>query len=165
MKIGVLSDTHGTLPKAVFKHFKDCDVIWHAGDIGSMEVATQLTAFKPLIAVHGNIDGRVIREQYPRNQCFTCEGVQVLMTHIAGQPPSYTSRVRSMIKKYNPTLLVCGHTHILHIARDERGLIYLNPGAVGHYGIHLVRTLVRFTIEQGRLCDMVTIEIGKKPIA
>ena len=57
MKIGLLSDTHGWLDKQVFSHFEDCDEIWHAGDIGSIDVIERLAALKPLRAVYGNIDG------------------------------------------------------------------------------------------------------------
>ena len=40
-KVGLLSDTHGFLDKRIFKHFESCDEVWHAGDIGTQEVASQ----------------------------------------------------------------------------------------------------------------------------
>ena len=55
-KIGVLSDTHGHLPKEVYEFFKDVDLIIHAGDIGSVDVLNELQAFKKTVAVYGNID-------------------------------------------------------------------------------------------------------------
>ena len=54
MKIGILSDTHGYLDDKIFDYFKDCDEIWHAGDIGDIAVTDKIKAFKKLRAVHGN---------------------------------------------------------------------------------------------------------------
>ena len=57
-RIGLLSDTHGYWDKRYLKYFENCDEIWHAGDIGSLEVAERLADFRPLRAVYGNIDGQ-----------------------------------------------------------------------------------------------------------
>src|SRR5690606_8839020 len=67
IKIGLLSDTHGYLDPKVFDYFGACDEIWHVGDIGSSEVATALENFKPIKAVYGNIDDRVLRAKYPED--------------------------------------------------------------------------------------------------
>ncbi|MEQ8573462.1 MAG: metallophosphoesterase family protein, partial [Fulvivirga sp.] len=61
MKIGLISDTHGHLDAKVFEYFAACDEIWHAGDIGTLEVLEKLEKFKPTRAVFGNIDGHTIR--------------------------------------------------------------------------------------------------------
>src|SRR5210317_1958562 len=110
MKIGLLSDTHSFLDEQVFKYFKDVDEIWHAGDIGNIEVADQLEAYKPFRAVYGNIDGDKLRVRYPEDQIFTMEGISVWMTHIGGYPPRYNSRTKHAIIKYNPRLFICGHS-------------------------------------------------------
>ncbi len=65
IKIGLLSDTHGFLDEHIFKHFEQCDEIWHAGDFGSAELADKLKMFKPLKGVYGNIDGNDIRSEFP----------------------------------------------------------------------------------------------------
>src|SRR5690606_24719089 len=98
MKIGLISDTHGWLDLTIFDHFRLCDEIWHAGDIGTLEVAQQLEAFKPLRAVYGNIDGKEIRSIYPENQIFVCEGLHVWITHIGGRPPTYTPSILKSFK-------------------------------------------------------------------
>ena len=162
MKIGVLSDTHGTLSDSVFTHFKDCDEIWHAGDIGSLEVVEQLKTFKPLKAVYGNIDDQAIKSQYPKVQCFTCEDLQICIIHIAGRPLIYNEDVHKILQNNKPDILVCGHTHILKIVRDPRGFLYLNPGAIGTYGIHPISTLVRFEIHDKKISNMEVIEVGKR---
>ena len=93
MKIGLLSDTHSVLHPKVFEHFKNCDEIWHAGDIGTVEVIDQLSAFKPLRAVYGNIDNHKIRAICPKDLRFECEGVKVWITHIGGYPYKYTKNI------------------------------------------------------------------------
>ena len=87
--IGLISDTHGYLDDSVFKHFENCDEIWHAGDFGTIELAEKLKAFKPLRGVYGNIDNHVIRATWPKVNTFLCEGMKVSMTHIAGKPYKY----------------------------------------------------------------------------
>lgn len=158
MKIGLLSDTHSYLDPQIFHHFAACDQIWHAGDIGSMEIIDRLEAFKPLKIVYGNIDGADIRRRCQEDLFFTCEGMRVLLTHIAGKPPTFTPRMRALLQRQEPDLLVCGHSHILRVSKHH-GLYYLNPGAAGRYGMHTVRTLVRFDINHGKLSNMEVIEL------
>ncbi len=164
MKIGLLADTHGWLDDRVFHYFKDCDELWHAGDIGTLEVATKLAAFKPFRAVHGNIDGQDIRISYAQDQHFVCEGLKVWMTHIGGKPPFYTPTVLTALQQKIPDIFVCGHSHILRVMRDPKHppLLYLNPGAAGMYGFHQVRTLLRFTLQDKRISHMQAIELGKR---
>ncbi len=96
-RIGILSDTHGHWDERYLKYFADCDEIWHAGDIGSTELAEQLAAFRPLRAVYGNIDGQELRHMYPLINRFTVEGVDVLMKHIGGYPGKYDPSVRGLL--------------------------------------------------------------------
>lgn len=145
-------------------YLKDCDELWHAGDIGRIEMATQLATFKPLRAVYGNIDGQTIRQAYPPNLYFTCEGLRVWMTHIGGKPPHYTPTVLNTLKQKTPDIFVCGHTHILRVMRDPQrpSLLYLNPGAAGKEGFHHVRTLLRFEINEKKISHMKAITLGKR---
>ena len=169
MKIGLLSDTHGWLDPTIFTYFSSCDEIWHAGDIGTLEVIQQLADFKPVKAVYGNIDGKEIRAIYPENQFFTCEGLDVWITHIGGRPPTYTPKVLEHFKQRTPDLFVCGHSHILQVMHDQLHppVLYLNPGAAGRYGFHQVRTLLRFEIQESKISHMQAIELGPRsqPIA
>jgi putative phosphoesterase len=162
MKIGIISDTHGYLDPQVFQYFEACDEIWHAGDIGDMRVMEKLAAFKPLRAVHGNIDGPEIRRHYPQDQLFDCDGMRVWITHIAGLPPRYTPAILAKLQQTSFDLLVCGHSHILRVLRDKQHppLLYINPGAAGRHGIHHVRTILRLEIEAGKLANMEAIELG-----
>ncbi|MEM7361717.1 MAG: metallophosphoesterase family protein [Bacteroidota bacterium] len=159
MKIGLLSDTHGSLDEKVFHHFDECDEIWHAGDVGDLAIIKALEDFKPLKAVHGNIDGQEVRQYCPEDLHFTCEGVSIFLTHIASKPPFFTPRVRSILQDKKPDVLVCGHTHILRVVK-HKDIWYLNPGACGYFGFHTVRTLLRFEVSEGELRHMEVIELG-----
>ncbi len=161
-KIGLLSDTHSYLHPKIFNHFKDCDEIWHAGDIGSLEVIDALSAFKPLRAVYGNIDNHKIRTVCPLHQRFFCEGVDVWITHIGGYPNRYTQEVRGELKVNSPKLFICGHSHILRVMYDKKfDLLHMNPGAAGKYGIHKVITMLRFTLDKGEIKNLEVIELPR----
>jgi uncharacterized protein len=164
MKIGLLSDTHSYLDPLVVKHFAGCDEIWHAGDIGSMELANELEGFKPLRAVHGNIDDKAIQHRYPEDLWFTCESLTVWMTHIGGSPPHYNPRIKKILRERIPDIFICGHSHILRIRRDStfNNMLYLNPGAAGNHGLHHMKTIVRFEILDKAVKNMEVIELGKR---
>ncbi|MAX79426.1 MAG: YfcE family phosphodiesterase [Crocinitomicaceae bacterium] len=163
VKIGLISDTHGFLDQRVFHHFKDVDEIWHAGDIGDIAVTDKLEAFKPLRAVYGNIDNHVIRVTHPLHQRFTIENTDVWITHIGGYPNRYAPPVREEIYNNPPDLFICGHSHILKVMYDKDiNCLHMNPGAAGNHGFQKVRTLIRFTIDNGEFKDVEVIELGPK---
>lgn len=162
-RIGILSDTHAYWDEKCLKYFENCDEIWHIGDIGSMDVADKLAAFRPLRAVYGNIDGQDIRMRFPQVNRFTYEGVDVLMKHIGGYPGNYDASIRGTLFVNPPKLFLSGHSHILKVKYDKTlGLLHINPGAAGLYGFHKVRTLVRMEIEQGTFKDLEVIELADK---
>ncbi len=162
MRIGLLSDTHGFLDPAILNYLADCDEVWHAGDFGP-DVLEPLQAFKPLRGVYGNIDGDEIRNQYPRDLSWECEGLRVYMTHIGGYPGAYERRIQPELDARRPGLFICGHSHILKVVRDPaRSLIHLNPGACGRQGWHQMRTILRFTVLDGKLGKMDAVELGPR---
>lgn len=163
-KIGILSDTHGYWDDRYLQHFETCDEIWHAGDIGTMEVADRLAAFRPLRAVHGNIDGADIRRQYPELLRWKCEEVDVLMKHIGGYPGRYDATIARRLYANPPQLFITGHSHILKIKYDPTlNLLHINPGAAGTYGWQPERTLVRLTVDGSRMtdCEVITLKAKK----
>ena len=161
-KIGLLSDTHGFLDDAVFKHFDECDEIWHAGDFGS-DVAERLAAFKPLKGVYGNIDGKEIRAEYPEHLRFNCEKVDVWMTHIGRYPGKYAPNIKREIYTKPPMLFITGHSHILKVMFDPKiNCLHINPGAAGNSGWHKVKTLIRFCISDEKIHTLEAIEIGNR---
>ena len=162
-RIGLLSDTHGVWDEKFENYFAPCDEIWHAGDIGSLELANRFEAMKPFRAVYGNIDDYSTRIVYPQTLRFTLEDVEVLMTHIGGYPGRYDPSIRSQLYTHPPKLFIAGHSHILKVIYDEKlKCLHMNPGAAGKYGFHRVRTLLRFVLDEGNIRDLEVIEIGKQ---
>ena len=162
-RIGLLSDTHGYLDENIFKYFKECDEIWHAGDFGTVAVADELAAFKPLRGVYGNIDGGKLRVMFPETLRFECEKMNVMITHIGGRPYVYPPAVSVLLREKAPDIFICGHSHILRVQYDKRlRMLYLNPGAAGKSGFHKVKTLLRFTVNGEKLQDMEAIELGPR---
>ena len=164
MEIGLISDTHGYLDPRVFRLFENCDEVWHAGDFGD-EVADELKKRFPVFrGVHGNIDDESIQHEFPLDLRFQCEGVDVWITHIAGYPGRYDRRVRELLESHPPEVLICGHSHILHIEKDSRfnEMQFINPGAAGHHGFHLQRTLLKFQVADGQLTRIRLIELGPR---
>lgn len=162
-RIGLLSDTHGYIDNKVFEYFKECDEIWHAGDIGTVALADRFEEFKPFKAVYGNIDGTDLRVRYPLDLRFKCEGVDVWMTHIGGYPNRYSKRIRPLMRMNPPKIFITGHSHILKVMPDHKfNLLHINPGACGNHGFHQVKTIVRFTIDGEDIRDMEAIELGKR---
>lgn len=162
-RIGIMSDTHGYLDPKVFEYFKDVDEIWHAGDIGSVEVIEQLEAFKTVRGVYGNIDDANLRMHWPKEQVFMCENVKVAMTHIAGKPHGYKKEGYHFIQKEKPKLFVCGHSHILIVQFDKHlNTLWINPGACGYKGFHKVKTLIRLVIDKENIKDLEVIELGAR---
>lgn len=158
-KIGLLSDTHGTFDETLRHFFRDVDEIWHAGDIGTLGLADEIAAFKPLRAVWGNIDGGDMRRAFKQFESFESEGARVLMTHIGGYPKRYAPQAIEQILRVRPTIFVAGHSHILKVIFDQQhNLLHINPGAAGNYGIHKVRSAVRFDIVDGKPTNM---EVGE----
>lgn len=161
MTILLLSDTHSYLDPQIAAYAKDCDEIWHAGDIGDPAVADQLAALKPLRAVYGNIDAPAIRHCYPEVLEWTCEGLRICMTHIANYPGKYPKRIRTLLDAKQPDVFICGHSHILKVMRDpKRGHWHLNPGACGRHGFHRMKTLLRLQIKKGKLINLAVVELG-----
>ena len=164
-RIGILSDTHCTLIPQLFDFFKDVDELWHAGDIGNIKTADALAQFKPLRAVHGNIDDHVVRMQYPEDLFFHIEDVDVYMTHIGGYPGHYMSVVRDILEKEKPDLYICGHSHILKVMYDKQlNLLHINPGAAGNSGFHNKVTLVRMVIDGKTFKDMEIFELDRNKL-
>lgn len=159
-RIGLLSDTHNYWDEKYVKYFANCDEIWHAGDIGSMELARRFDLFKPFRAVYGNIDDYKVRATFPEILRFTMEDVDVLMTHIGGYPGKYDPKIRKIMQIDAPKLFISGHSHILKVMFDKTfNCLHINPGAAGKYGFHNVRTLVCFTLDNGNISDLNVIEL------
>jgi uncharacterized protein len=164
-RIGIISDTHGFLDEAVFRHFANCDEIWHAGDFGNIDLATRVAASGSVIVrgVYGNIDGMEIRSEFPEQIVFYCEEVKVMMRHIGGSPPKYNPETRKELTIHQPQLFISGHSHILKVMYDDKiNCLHINPGAAGKQGWHKVRTIIRLVIDGKNMRDCEVVELGKR---
>ena len=162
-KILLLSDTHGYLDDKILKYVKQADEVWHAGDIGDLNVTDEINKLKPIKAVYGNIDDAKTRVEFPENNRFFCENVDVWITHIGGYPGHYDVKIREAIRKNPPQLFISGHSHILKVMPDKKlNLLHMNPGAVGKHGFHKIRTMLRFKIDGDAITDLEVIEFNKR---
>ncbi|MDA3779615.1 MAG: metallophosphoesterase family protein [Bacteroidales bacterium] len=161
-RIGLLSDTHGYIDDKILSFFKNCDEIWHAGDIGNIAIANKLSEITKFRAVYGNIDGTEVRTVFKKDERFNCEDINVWITHIGGYPKRYDTMVRERIRNNPPDIFISGHSHILKVINDkELDLLHINPGAAGNSGMHQVRTVVRFVVDGKNIKDMEVLEIKR----
>lgn len=145
------------------EYASQADEVWHAGDIGDLKVTDEISKLTRLRAVYGNIDGTEARKEFPLNNRFQIEGVEVWITHIGGYPGKYSPAVREEIIKNPPKIFISGHSHILKVMPDKKlNLIHMNPGACGIYGFHQIRTMLRFEINAGKIENLEVIELGKR---
>ncbi len=162
-KILLISDTHSFLDEKLFKHIEEADEVWHAGDIGTIELTNKLKKLKPLKAVYGNIDGAELRKEFKKNLIFNCENVKVYITHICGQPTNYLKEVKDLIELEKPKIFICGHSHILKVMyQNKLDVLHLNPGSCGNHGFHQIKTALRFVIDDTEIKDLAIIEFGNR---
>ena len=163
MQVGIVSDTHNHWDDRIESFFAPCDVILHAGDIGSLALADRIAAFRPLIAVSGNIDDSATRREYPLTFDGLIGSCHILMLHIGGYPGNYDPRIRGQIYASPPQLFISGHSHILKVKYDKTlNLLHINPGAAGMQGWQKERTLVRLIIEGNRFADCEVITLSDR---
>ena len=162
-KVALISDSHSYIDHKTLTYLQDVDEIWHAGDIGSLDVMRALPSSKAIKAVFGNIDDLEIQGEYPEWQSWISDGVKILMTHIGGKPPRYAKGVKSKIKEEQPQIFVCGHSHICKVEFDAAlNCLYLNPGAIGQQGFHQMRTMLLFDLDSGQIKNLRVVELGKR---
>ncbi|MGB0778271.1 MAG: metallophosphoesterase family protein [Flavobacteriaceae bacterium] len=158
----LISDTHNLLDEFILNHIKNVDEVWHAGDVGEIEIYDQIKNLSNLRMVYGNIDNKTLRAQVPENQVFECEGVKVFMTHIGGYPNRYDKRIKPLLLQERPNLFISGHSHILKVINDPKlNLLHMNPGAAGKHGFHKKRTMLKFEVSRGEIKNLVVIEKDK----
>lgn len=161
-KICIISDSHNYIDNNIVNYIKKCDEVWHAGDIGDLNVCEHLKKYTFLRAVYGNIDNHIIRIEYPEFVFFQCEDFKILMIHIGGSPGRYTKKTIELIKRYKPDIFICGHSHILKVLKDKKfNLIHINPGAIGKHGFHQVRTMIILEVERKKILNMNVIEFKR----
>lgn len=162
-RILLLSDTHSYLDDRIIHHAKGADEIWHAGDIGDLRVTDDLKEIAPVRAVYGNIDDAKARLEFPLHNEFEIEGLRVWITHIGGYPGRYAPGIAQQMPTKKPGLFISGHSHILKVKFDKQfNVLHMNPGAAGIHGFHKMRTMLRFTVANGKVDNLEVIELGQR---
>lgn len=146
MKVGLISDTHGLLRPEVFAAFDGVEHILHAGDVGAVEILTELRAIAPVTAVWGNTDGFDVRERLAETATLTLAGVHIAVVH----GHQYGAPTPGALAGAFPAadLVVSGHSHRPVIERVGRTLA-VNPGSAGPRRFSLPVTVAIAELENG----------------
>ncbi len=129
MRLGVISDTHGHLPLAVFDVFRQVDHILHGGDVGNADVLIELEALAPVTAVYGNTDGFDIRDRCLQVAKLELDGMYVTVTHgdQFGTPGPHILHASFP----EAEIIVFGHTHHPLLELVDKTITVMNPGSAG----------------------------------
>lgn len=130
MRLGVIADTHGLLRPEVFEVFAEVDHILHAGDIGPLELLTELEAIAPVTAVFGNTDGDEARASLPRVASVRLEGFDIVVTHGDQLGRQVTSEALHQLFP-DADILIHGHTHVPKLELVDVVVTVMNPGGAG----------------------------------
>ncbi len=77
-----------------------------------------------------------------------------MMTHIGGYPGRYEKGIKEILEDKQPNLFISGHSHILKVMHDkELDILHMNPGSIGNYGIHKVKTILSFSVKDKEIKD------------
>src|SRR3954468_20517264 len=147
MRLGVISDTHGLLRPEVFDAFARVDHILHAGDIGSLELLTELELLAPVTAVYGNTDGLDVRQQVPQVARLELDGFDIVVTHgdqFGSPPPAELNAAFP-----GAEILVYGPPHRPLLTLVDVVVTVMNPGGAGARRFGLVPAVGMLVLEAG----------------
>lgn len=143
--IGLISDTHGQLRAGVHDAFSGVELILHAGDVGGDDILDELSLIAPVEAVYGNTDD----PGNPRLQAEIVRQIGGLMVHVGHGHEAGKLTADALLERYAADVLVYGHTHKQSVTRRE-GRLVINPGAAGPRRFHLMPSVARLTISDGK---------------
>lgn len=150
-RIGVISDTHipkhgARLPDTVLRHFEDVELILHAGDLSTLAVLDQLSAYAPVEAVRGNVEQQEVVMNLPITRTLVVGGCEIGIVHILDDREHYFRNAR--IEFPTARVVVFGHSHIPWV-EDRDGMLLLNPGSAMERRRQPTCTIARLTITDG----------------
>lgn len=129
MRLGIISDTHGLLRPEVFEAFEHVDHILHAGDVGPLELLTELEALAPVSAVYGNTDDFDVRARLPQAQRLELDGFTIVVFH--GDQLGSPTPEKMHAAFPDADILVYGHTHRPLLTIVDVVVTVMNPGGAG----------------------------------
>ncbi len=138
VRLAAVSDTHSQPHARTAERLAELApaAILHGGDIGDLHVLDELREIAPVYAVRGNIDTHarelpdVLTLDVVTGAADEPRTLRILLTHIAVYGPKLRSEVARQARAEHAGLVVCGHSHVPFIGRDQ-GLTVFNPGSVG----------------------------------
>jgi putative phosphoesterase len=150
-RIGVIADTHiparaRRIPEAALRHFEEVELILHAGDLSSLAVLDQLSAYAPVEAVQGNVELPEVTLALPVKRHIVVGGCIIGLVHILGERQHYVRNARREFP--DARVVVFGHSHIPYV-EDMDGLLLLNPGSATDRRRQPACTIALLTIEDG----------------
>jgi putative phosphoesterase len=147
VRLGIISDTHGLLRPEVFDAFREVDHILHAGDVGPVDLLTELEAIAPVTAVYGNTDGSEIRSRLPRVASLELDGFNVVVTH--GDQLGTPNAENLHAAFPDAEILVFGHTHRPLLTLVDVVVTVMNPGGAGPRRFDLPASVGILELEPG----------------
>jgi putative phosphoesterase len=129
MRLGVIADTHGLLRREVFDVFRDVDHILHAGDLGPLDLLSELEALAPVTAVYGNTDGSDVRSRLPQVARVELDGFSIVVTHGDQLGSPNPEKLHGAFP--DAEILVFGHTHRPLLTLVDVVVTVMNPGGAG----------------------------------
>lgn len=147
MRLGVIADTHGLLRPEVFDAFAGVDHILHAGDVGPLDLLTELEALAPVIAVYGNTDSGEVRHRLPQVATAELDGFDIVVTH----GDQFGSPTPEALNAAFPDvqIIVYGHTHRPLLTIVDVVVTVMNPGGAGPRRFGLPPTVGILELEAG----------------
>jgi len=138
--IGVISDTHGLLRPEALEGLRGSDLIFHAGDVGDGEILGALEGLAPVVAIRGNTDRGDLARALPDTQAVEVAGHILYLIHDIG-----SLDLRPEAAGF--AAVIFGHTHQPEV-REERGVLYFNPGSAGHRRFDYPVTVGRIRVRE-----------------
>ena len=147
MRLGVISDTHGLLRREVFDVFREVDHIFHAGDIGSLSLLTELESLAPVTAVYGNADDWDVRARVPKVAKVQLDGFEIVVTH----GDQFGSPTPDALYAAYPDaeIILYGHTHKPLLTLVDLVVTVMNPGAAGQRRFDILPSVGILELETG----------------
>lgn len=145
--VGVISDTHGLLRPEALVALAGCELIIHAGDVGSPQILVGLRTVAPVVAVRGNNDRDAWARTLPATEVVDLDGLSLYVLHDVNEldldPRAAGFRA-----------VIAGHSHRPRI-EERNGVLFLNPGSAGPRRFTLPTTLARLRVHRGDLAARI----------
>lgn len=154
-RIGLIADTHGQLRPEAAAALAGCELIVHAGDIGSPEVVAALEQIAPVAAIRGNVDRGDWARAFPEERTVEKAGHLLYVVH----------DLKSLDRTALPAgtdAVISGHSHRPRIERGDDGILYVNPGSAGPRRFSLPVAVALLTLSPRRI-DAELVELAVAP--